>query len=360
MSKKVAVVTFGRLNPPSRAHRMLVDTLIQEGKQAAQNADVSQVSVYLLLSPSHDSKKNPLPYEFRARILDDLIEDRVHIGMEAKPRTLIEAMTALDKEGFTEVTVVVGSDRVAEFQDLLDKYNGEPDKKGNLLYEFDAINVVQAGSARDSTSAIDPDSASDLSAVSATALRQAAADNDFDTFLAGFFDPEDTDAAREVFEELQRQMGVEVEEEPSVEDELADEAEEADSEQLEETRRRVYESAKTQALHESVSGSPLREGYRDSRARVRLVPSDESYALMDVAINPAVASTTQQLAEAVATGITYLSQSSTKPFRIELTRLSASDQKRIETSLNRGLLLREALRMLRPNILQRVEVTYKH
>ena len=41
--------------------------------------------------------------------------------------------------------MVAGSDRVAEFQKLLNQYNGKPDKAGNELYKFDSIDVVNAG-----------------------------------------------------------------------------------------------------------------------------------------------------------------------------------------------------------------------
>ena len=41
--------------------------------------------------------------------------------------------------------MVAGSDRVAEFTKLLTTYNGQPDKKGNILYDFDSVKVVSAG-----------------------------------------------------------------------------------------------------------------------------------------------------------------------------------------------------------------------
>ena len=41
--------------------------------------------------------------------------------------------------------MIAGSDRVAEFEKLLNQYNGKPDKQGNDLYKFDKIDVVSAG-----------------------------------------------------------------------------------------------------------------------------------------------------------------------------------------------------------------------
>ena len=51
----------------------------------------------------------------------------------------------LYKEGFTDLVMVVGSDRVKEFSTLLNRYNDAPDKKGNQLFKFDSIDVISAG-----------------------------------------------------------------------------------------------------------------------------------------------------------------------------------------------------------------------
>ena len=40
-----------------------------------------------------------------------------------------------DKEGYSNVQIVVGSDRVVEFDNLAQKYNGD-------LYDFDEIEVI--------------------------------------------------------------------------------------------------------------------------------------------------------------------------------------------------------------------------
>ena len=58
-------------------------------------------------------------------------------------RTLINIATKLYDEGFKNVTMVVGSDRVKEFSSLLNTYNGVEGKRHGF-YKFDNINVVSA------------------------------------------------------------------------------------------------------------------------------------------------------------------------------------------------------------------------
>ena len=71
--------------------------------------------------------------------------------------------------------MVVGSDRVTEFDTLLNKYNGVNGRHG--YYGFDNIEVVSAGER-------DPD-AEGVTGMSASKMRAAAVDGDFDTFKMG-------------------------------------------------------------------------------------------------------------------------------------------------------------------------------
>ena len=64
--------------------------------------------------------------------------------------------------------MVVGDDRVREFDILLNKYNGKKGPHG--VYSFSRINTVSAGSR-------DPDSEG-VTGMSASKMRKAAADND--------------------------------------------------------------------------------------------------------------------------------------------------------------------------------------
>ena len=93
------------------------------------------------------------------------------------PRTniVIDIITDLYKEGFTDLKMVAGSDRVQEFKKLFTTYNDVKSRHG--YYNFDSIEVISAGER-------DPD-AEGASGMSASKMRAAAQDNDLETFEKG-------------------------------------------------------------------------------------------------------------------------------------------------------------------------------
>jgi hypothetical protein len=83
---------------------------------------------------------------------------------------VIQILQSLEKEKFTDVTMIVGSDRVPEFKKLLNAYNGKE-------YKFDSITIISAGER-------DPD-ADDVSGMSASKMRALAVDNQDAAFMRG-------------------------------------------------------------------------------------------------------------------------------------------------------------------------------
>jgi hypothetical protein len=130
MSK--AVYTFGRFNVPTeKGHGKLV-------KEVQDRAEKVGAKHYIFPSHSQDAKKNPLEHSEKVRFMRRLFPT-ANIVSSGRVRTAIDAMKHLEKQGHTDVTMVVGSDRVSEFHGLLSKYR----KK-----EFPGIkkvNVVSAG-----------------------------------------------------------------------------------------------------------------------------------------------------------------------------------------------------------------------
>lgn len=186
--KSVAIV-FGRLNPPTTGHLKLLEAL------DAQDVD----DKILLLSHSTDPAKNPLSYEKKMYFAQKLFAVRFP-GIEIKPapyKTLVEVMQSL--YAYDRVVLVAGGDRIAEFQHLLDKYNGNPDKAGNILYSFSDIEVVSAGDR-------DPD-AEDVTGMSASKLRALAHAGDFEGFKLGV-PTEDVKLAKELFGAVRRGMNL--------------------------------------------------------------------------------------------------------------------------------------------------------
>lgn len=165
---KTAAITFGRLSPPTLGHMLLIDKLSQ----------VEADDHFVYLSHSYDPSKNPLSYTDKVMIVKSCVKEHFHnvTVKESDAKTVIEALKELSGK-YSEVTLVVGGDRLEEFNSLVQKYNGAPDKTGSIQYSFDSINVISAGNR-------DPD-AEGLEGMSASKLRQAAVNKDFDTFKKG-------------------------------------------------------------------------------------------------------------------------------------------------------------------------------
>ena len=85
-----------------------------------------------------------------------------------------EVAISLYKRGYKAIVMVVGSDRVDEFEKILNQYNGV-DRHG--FYGFDNIEVVSAGER-------DPD-AEGVEGMSASKMRAAATDGDLEVFQQG-------------------------------------------------------------------------------------------------------------------------------------------------------------------------------
>jgi hypothetical protein len=81
-------------------------------------------------------------------------------------KTAIHIAEKLYRDGYKNLIMVAGSDRLKEFDTLLQRYNDAPDKKGNQLFKFDSVKVVSAGER-------DPD-ADGVEGMSASKMRTAA------------------------------------------------------------------------------------------------------------------------------------------------------------------------------------------
>ena len=158
--------TFGRFNPPTIGHEKLMD--------ATKKAATREYRVYA--SKSQDAKKNPLQYEQKVKWMKRMFpKHKSKIQSGGNYKTALDVAVKLHDEGYRHLTMVVGSDRVREFNTLLKKYNGVQSTHG--LYDFKTIKVKSAGER-------DPD-AEGVAGMSASKMRKAAMDNDFKAFSQG-------------------------------------------------------------------------------------------------------------------------------------------------------------------------------
>lgn len=132
--EKTAVMTFGRFNPPTVGHAKLVDHVL---KQTGDH--------HVIVSHSQDTKKNPLSADEKVDYLKKMYPKHnvFHAATKEAPSIFHHAAN-LHKAGYHHLHVVVGADRVNEFKESLNKYNGKFDSNGNG-YHFKSIKVSSAG-----------------------------------------------------------------------------------------------------------------------------------------------------------------------------------------------------------------------
>ena len=178
-------VAFGRFNPPTTGHERLMNKV----KQVAGKGNYE-----IYPSRSNDPKKNPLDPDTKVGYMQQMFPQHAkHIMNDPNAKTIFDVLKGANKKGARSVNIVVGQDRQKEFENLANKYN----KK---LYDYDRINVVSAGDR-------DPDGEG-VSAMSASKLRKAASDDDFDTFRTGVPKSMNDQNARNLYLALQKAMKV--------------------------------------------------------------------------------------------------------------------------------------------------------
>ena len=148
-----AVIVFGRFNPPTVGHEKLL-------KKAQSEASRLKYDLKIYPSRSVDAKKNPLQPGAKIEYMRKMFPDyEDSIKDDPNGRTIFDVLGACFNLGYKGVTIVVGQDRLSEFQSLAQKYNGD-------LYEFEDLQVISAG-------ARDPD-AEGIEGMSASKMRDAA------------------------------------------------------------------------------------------------------------------------------------------------------------------------------------------
>ena len=136
--RSTAVFAFGRFNPPTIGHEKLIQKVQSMAKQVNGKG-------FIFLSHKQNNNTDPLTFKQKQDYINSQIQDpNLEIG-NSTANTIIKALQVIQSQGRTRIIMVAGSDRIAEFQKLLNQYNGKPDKQGNLLYKFEFIDVVNAG-----------------------------------------------------------------------------------------------------------------------------------------------------------------------------------------------------------------------
>ena len=162
---KSIAFAFGRFNPPTIGHEKLINKV--------KSVPTNDYKIYL--SRSEDPKKNPLSPRDKLSIMKKMFPSHARNIEINRTNMVLDIATELFNKGYTDITMVAGSDRVREFEGILKKYNGVKSRHG--LYDFNTINVVSAGER-------DPD-AEGATGMSASKMRAAAAKGDLKSFQKG-------------------------------------------------------------------------------------------------------------------------------------------------------------------------------
>ena len=176
-------VVFGRFNPPTVGHKKLLDA-------AKKAAGKSNLKIYP--SRTQDAKKNPYDPDEKVDVMRQMFPDHAEsIVNDPNSKTIFDVLKQAHQDGHSSIKIVVGGDRVKEFEKLSSSYNGK-------LYDFSGVETVSAGER-------DPDSEG-VEGMSASKMRKAAADNDFESFRKGIPTNIDDKTAKNMMNSLRKKM----------------------------------------------------------------------------------------------------------------------------------------------------------
>jgi predicted nucleotidyltransferase len=188
VNKSIAF-TFGRFNPPTIGHEKLLQ------KVASLGSDYK-----IFLSRSQDAVKNPLSPSDKLKWMQTIFKSYAGHILVMPTNMVLELAAKIYSMGYTNITMVVGSDRVREFDTILNKYNGERNRHG--FYNFEKINVVSAGER-------DPDEEG-VAGMSASKLRDYVKRGDYKNFKRGIPGRLTDKQLKELFFDVRKGMGLSI------------------------------------------------------------------------------------------------------------------------------------------------------
>ena len=184
-TKGTLTIAFGRFNPPTTGHGKLLDTV-------ASNSD--EGDYVIVPSRSQDKKKNPLDADTKIAVMQKMFPNhKDKIVNDQANRTIFDVLKKAHTDGYANVRILGGADRVNEYEKLANNYNGK-------LYAFDNVEVMSAGER-------DPDS-DDVTGMSASKQRKAAAEGDIKAFMKGVPDSLSQKDAEELFNKIRKAMNI--------------------------------------------------------------------------------------------------------------------------------------------------------
>lgn len=155
MRKKSLVLTFGRFNPPTAGHCLVVETMRDH---APKNSDI-----IVGVSQTHDKVRNPLTPKQKIECFKNILPNNLQRKISFINSNTIFEILENNSGKYGDVIICLGSDRLENFKDKITPYIGN-----RMLY--DSIKFITPATRDDSNS---------ISGVSATKARQAKSIDEF-------------------------------------------------------------------------------------------------------------------------------------------------------------------------------------
>lgn len=183
---KGIVVVFGRFNPPGKSHEQML-------KFGHSRAKENNFEFRIYPSRIQDVGTNPLNPSLKVQFMQMMYPDYVDYILDSEEaKTIFDVLQSLYNDGYEDVRIVVGAERLGEFQSLAHKGEGQG-------YEFQNIEVLAAPGK-------DPDS--DTSGIgSSAALRTAATEGNFQAFVSSLPGRMKKQDREELFNSVVKSMG---------------------------------------------------------------------------------------------------------------------------------------------------------
>lgn len=188
---KSIVFTIGRFQGITNGHKKLID------KMLALSSKKNSASVRVYVSKSQDNKANPLSADFKIKTLQQIFPA---VDFQIVHNPLFQLLRDMIAEGFGDITMVAGEDRIDEYNLMAEKYIRSSTKeitdsvKQIVIPRFQIISAGMRDENSDGTKGI-----------SGTKMRQFAVDGDFDSFLK-HFPNKNIVLARNVFQTIRRNL----------------------------------------------------------------------------------------------------------------------------------------------------------
>lgn len=188
MSLKTMIFTFGRFNPPTKAHLMLIKKVIDTASELSADYEIC-------VSHTLDNNDNPLPWEYKVRILENL-NPFLNVLKDSSLRTPFNILENYGKLGYEKVIFIVGSDRIGQFAAGMTPYASEWGIKDFSLISSGERDGDINGSA--------------YSTISSTNAREHAYDGNYKMFCSQLPDELSNKYKKQIFEKIKESQSVNI------------------------------------------------------------------------------------------------------------------------------------------------------